>query len=290
MGYPHGDTSTYQEIFDPRHRTVGVMAKGVDVFAGVQFKGFIYPVTPPKAPVVGSLGSGFAAIKAADPRVAKNDDFGGTMTGGSTVNFLYNPSSITVDYSATAELLPAATLAPSQIGQPSGNNGPTYSFDILFDRTYEVCDGSQIGVLTDILALERLCGITPDAPPMVLSPVVIGLAANFIIKALLTGMRVQYTHFSRYMVPMRCGVSITATRISNLVSASQDVVDAYKKENPETKITTDAPASQTASSSATTTTTAAATTTTTTTTSPSKVAGPPAPPPAYALPAFGVPR
>lgn len=244
-----GDVSTYQQQFDERHRTVGVMARGVDVFAGVKFKGFIFalntpaPTNPDGSPKGAALGMTLNAAVGAVNRLknpASDDDFGATTQGpADTVNFLYNPSSITVSYQANPNVLPFATLDPSQIGQPTGNNGPTISFDILFDRTYEVGDGSMLGVLTDILALERLCGISADSPVMALSPVVIGFSSpqQFIFKALLTSMEVQYTHFSQYMVPMRCGVSLTAQRISSNVQATADQASAYYNQNPDSKPT-----------------------------------------------------
>lgn len=218
----------YQLTHDDRMRTVGEIF-GRDTFAGVQFRGYIYPLnTPPPSGVDTGVHIGVSSPSAL-AAAKTTGDFGGAGQGGDGVKFLFNPSSIDMTYSSTNALLPYSTLDASQQGQPMGNNGPTISFDLLFDRTYDVMAGNMLGVQTDILALERMCGMTDVSPVMVLSPVVVMLNSTqqFIFRALLTGMHVQYTHFSQYMVPMRCGVSITAQRISSLTNLSQAQYDAY---------------------------------------------------------------
>jgi hypothetical protein len=123
-------------------------------------------------------------------------------------------------------------LDPSQTNTnlPMPDSNTVISFDLLFDRTYEVMEGSNLGVLTDVRALERIAGITEAEPVMRQNPVAIHLGSpvQFHFKAILSSFAVRYQHFSHAMVPMRAAVSITARRLSNVDPwATEEMVRSY---------------------------------------------------------------
>jgi hypothetical protein len=179
---------------------------------------------------------------------------------------LFNPAEIDATYGFDPSS--DAQLPISQINSQVGNGGgvltQTVSFNLLFDRTYEVWNGPQhlppsanygfgqqevtapknggpyrFGVLWDVWAFERLCGIfqqadgvAPQSPPTVqLLHVITGgvTIANSVTgtgptswthievtptpSALdfwgwMTSFNVQYTRFDTNMVPTRCAVSL----------------------------------------------------------------------------------
>lgn len=92
----------------------------------------------------------------------------GFVTSPRTVQFLYNPSSVSVSHAVSTS---DAALDPSMRsslddGQLTSATGATVSFSLLFDRTYEVSDetnfGTRVGekgVAVDVEALYALTGI-----------------------------------------------------------------------------------------------------------------------------------
>src|ERR1044071_3125265 len=99
---------------------------------------------------------------------AQTTSSSGFVTDPRTVQFLYNPSSISVNHSISTgdvSLDPSkrSTLDP---GQVVGSTGATLSFSLLFDRTYEVSNpdnfGTRLGeqgVAVDVNAIYALTGI-----------------------------------------------------------------------------------------------------------------------------------
>jgi hypothetical protein len=113
----------------------------------------------------------------------------------------------------------------------------TLSFDLLFDRTYEMYGASPSfydeaavkGVLADVEALYNVTGAydvtAKGAKQKVLramqpnpctfffggSASGAGLLANNTLSyyGIVTGLTVTYTHFSREMIPQRCGLNLT---------------------------------------------------------------------------------
>lgn len=151
--------------------------------------------------------------------------FRGAIKGESEVlAFQFNPYEVTISHRGDAVgMLPIGALDPSQAGVPMNPGGPgeppqgSISFELFFDRTYEVIGGSELGVLADIQALERIAGITEAEPVMRQNPVTIllGEPTNFVGRAVLQTFGVNYTHFSHAMVPMRATVAITAQRLAS---------------------------------------------------------------------------
>lgn len=87
------------------------------------------------------------------------------------VNFLYNPSDLSVSHSVNlndnATALPTELRSDADIGQVRGLTGASMSFSLLFDRTYEVANRdiwnrpeAAMGCYADITALYGMCGIT----------------------------------------------------------------------------------------------------------------------------------
>lgn len=179
---------------------------------------------------------------------------------------LFNPAEIDGTYGFDSS--PDAMLPISQISSQVGNGGGVLtqqvSFNLLFDRTYEVWNGPQhlpasanygfgqgevvapknggpyrFGVLWDVWALERLCGIfrqadgiPPQGPPTVQLLHIITGGVNIANSMIgngpsswthidisptpssvdfwgwMTSFNVQYTRFDTNMVPTRCAVSL----------------------------------------------------------------------------------
>ena len=183
--------------------------------------------------------------------------------------FLYNPSTVEITHGIDGA---ATSLVNPQYARNSNDNG-TYliglqanlSFSLLFDRTYEVnslaptstgntsssnylndliygpnCtaivdDPRLIGVLADINALYRICGInaamtnqtwtdsnnnthpgTSITGMMQQVPSWCHFGAPYAKNSLsyygfISGLDIQYTHFSQAMTPMRCAVAVSFT-------------------------------------------------------------------------------
>lgn len=85
----------------------------------------------------------------------------------SRVNFLYNPSEISVHHSVNVDsgILPADIDSDFDVTQTMGKSGGSISFRLLFDRTYETTDptskspAAYSGVYADVSALYDLTGI-----------------------------------------------------------------------------------------------------------------------------------
>jgi hypothetical protein len=236
-----------QQKFDDRHRRVGTRSKLLDIFAGPTYTGVIHPLDPSK-----NTGAPSAMRNA--PAAVPFIDGDPSISAGVSVYDLYfefNPAEIVFTYQGNPSILPIGSLDESQTDPtlPMADSNTTMSFDLFFDRTYEVMGGSDLGVLTDVRALEQIVGISADRPVMLLSPVEIhfGSPVYFHFPAIISNWSVRYTHFSHDMVPMRCTISVTATRISSAIFASKDDAKTYSADDWRTK-------APTATSSTTTTT------------------------------------
>ncbi len=144
--------------------------------------------------------------------------------------FMFNPTTVTVEYSAQEDIYPASALTPAQLAGTAVTPGTTgLSFSLLFDRTYEVAYGARykgglardIGVYRDIAALESVVGARFNfslrangvIQPMQLIPCyfIFGGGAGKVglsFIGAITGMKVTYATFSERMVPMRASVDI----------------------------------------------------------------------------------
>lgn len=154
---------------------------------------------------------------------------------GGKLEFLFNPSEISVSYSGDPTKIPSGQDDPAQQGLPLSSNS-IISFKLYFDRTFEMLKGGGIGVMTDVMALERLCGISPERPFMQLNRVKInlGMAQEFRFFGVIQNFTVLYSHFNPGMTPFRCGIDVSATRLM----ATQNPTDPsqwYKDPNAPEK-------------------------------------------------------
>ncbi|MFF8283346.1 hypothetical protein ACF06W_11555 [Streptomyces albus] len=169
------------------------------------------------------------------------------------LNFLYNPSTVSVNHSADAanQVMPPYVRSDLDEGTPLVAAGGTLNFALLFDRTYEMSDPGKFntvegtyGVMADIHVLYNLVGIntaqeaqsTDDDQAssgkvvgiMQMSPVWcrFGQARHSFSDKLPSMSRMEYfgyvnnigityTHFSQRMTPVRCAVDISMTLMSS---------------------------------------------------------------------------
>ncbi|MEW1675564.1 hypothetical protein ACJ6WD_10935 [Streptomyces sp. VTCC 41912] len=159
-----------------------------------------------------------------------------SVTGGYLiVNFLFNPSTINLSHQQGYNL---SADQMSTDGNIIGAQGiGTLAFDLLFDRTYEMYgarpsfydEAGTRGVLADVEALYNVTGAydvtakgaqqkalramqpTPCSFFFGGSTSGIGLLVNNTLSyyGIVSGLTVAYTHFSREMIPQRCGISLT---------------------------------------------------------------------------------
>jgi len=135
---------------------------------------------------------------------------------GYVVKFLYNPQTISFGYSVDTAIKDPLQqdLSQMKVGLPQGTS-TSISFQLYFDRTYEVIGGSKLGVLLDVQCFEWLVGITPAFPYMLPNRVKIqfGDPLDMTWNAYLTNFDVQYTHFNSAMVPFRCIIDVKGLRM-----------------------------------------------------------------------------
>lgn len=166
-------------------------------------------------------------------------------------NFLVNPSDIQAQYGVTDALnfMDPESISSSNALAELAEGLNSISFSIMLDRTYEEYYGrwtNRGGVLHDVRMLEKVAGIpeTHVETMAALDPMtvmnagdsagmrtskndvenattglltkkplraVFGASDAFSFDGFINSMSVQYTHFSRTMVPTRAGVSISMT-------------------------------------------------------------------------------
>jgi hypothetical protein len=118
----------------------------------------------------------------------------------------------------------------------------TLDFSLLFDRTYEVREGSKEGAWRDVRAALALAGIMKGSTAGEIytsgSDVGVGAMAmramyfhfgnqtgGLTYYAYMTNLSIEYTHFSRAMIPIRVGMRISAVMLPNNDKVTQDVAD-----------------------------------------------------------------
>jgi hypothetical protein len=228
-------------------------------FPQPQFDSRIYSLVFPMASagsgqsgaVNGGLTRGFMAWAAP----ITTNGYGGQRA---SVNFLYNPTTITASYNMDASDVSAALLyrQPGDYTSAIFAMNQMVSFSLLFDRTFElwgaynsnatpkgnnaasaaVANPSITGVNADVMAMMQLTGMmltsqqnqqsgvtNPDGANKTVAPItgtqgVMTLIPTWLFLGALAGglnyygyvsdWSVTYTHFSQYMVPMRCAVNV----------------------------------------------------------------------------------
>ncbi|MGW1180138.1 hypothetical protein [Streptomyces drozdowiczii] len=170
------------------------------------------------------------------------------------LNFLYNPSQVSVNHSTDAanQVMPPYTRSDLDDGVPLVAAGGTLSFALLFDRSYEMSDPTKFttiegtyGVMADIHVLYNLVGINmtqeaqaTDSDDKSTSGNVLGIMqmsplwcrfgqarTSFKDKlpnlsrmeyfGYINNLGITYTHFSQRMTPVRCAVDISMTLMSS---------------------------------------------------------------------------
>jgi len=146
---------------------------------------------------------------------------------GWTCRFLYNPSTITLSHGVTEDVLPDNERSKYDIAEYMGDTQTSLNWALLFDRTYETWDAAykdkpagRYGVYSDIRALYGMVGMVDQTPiadwdlitwPMLLKPVQVyfGGRRSLTYFGRLSGMGVQYTHWTSKMVPNRAVVDLS---------------------------------------------------------------------------------
>jgi hypothetical protein len=163
--------------------------------------------------------------------------------------FLFNPGGISTSYSMQAENPQMAKLF-----QASGSAGEatplvtsltqTLSFSLLFDRTYEVRQGSTEGAWRDVRAALAMAGVMQGSDASAIytsgSDFAVGAmamramyfhfgnqAGGLTYYGYLTNLSIEYTNFSRAMIPIRVGMRLDAVLLpNNEPQQSGEVADA----------------------------------------------------------------
>lgn len=173
------------------------------------------------------------------------DDTGSPPFSGARINFLYNPSTISVTYGPVLGAIPSGG---GDGGNPIGAVGimGTIDFDLLFDRTYELWDGGSggpgnstgdipgtfntefaeagaAGVGVDIRAFQKITGVvydkavglgyeSGDNAPIQFSPMWVYFGQTGEVQkyyGYITNWSFQITHWTQEMLPVRCVISVS---------------------------------------------------------------------------------
>lgn len=142
--------------------------------------------------------------------------------------FLYNPASIPVSYNIQTDPQTVASVYGNSNGTPMGLLDQSLNFSLLFDRTYEVMDGSREGAWRDIRAALAVIGVLDNvgegemyttgsdynAGPMKFSPSYFHFGnqqGGVTYYGYATNLSYEITHFSKDMIPTRVGMRISAS-------------------------------------------------------------------------------
>lgn len=171
---------------------------------------------------------------------------GYAKTDQGQVRFLYNPSTVSTSYSLMADSNGAIAALMTRNASDRANAilplQQSTSFSLLYDRTFElwksysdkgqpiadggVNDPATEGVGVDILAMKQFTGMLSNAPSgkgnankgsppiqqgpmmMVEAWVYFGSPTGIYYFGYITDWQVQVTHWTQYMVPMRCVINV----------------------------------------------------------------------------------
>ncbi|ORT58173.1 hypothetical protein [Streptomyces sp. CB03238] len=142
------------------------------------------------------------------------------------VDFLFNPSTITVSHESGPMLTADQRSTDGQYVNAGGIGQVTFS--LLYDRTYEMIsnrsgnEATKRGVLADMDAFYRVTGVYDVSAKGVnarqFNPMQSyncnfyfgGVGSNSLAYyGYISTLSVQYTHFTREMIPQRCAVNVT---------------------------------------------------------------------------------
>lgn len=162
---------------------------------------------------------------------------GGPIPGASrsysrSLNFLYNPNTITHSYSMDPNSIPPEARVALDKATPNLISGQSVAWKLYFNRQYDVADprgdpDRKSGVLADIAALERMMGVTLPGEGIQAVPllVVFGTTANlwdsavgvaggrpFAYWGFISSLTINYLMFTHRMIPTVCEVDIQLSR------------------------------------------------------------------------------
>ena len=145
--------------------------------------------------------------------------------------FLYNPSTISTGYSMQTDAPTIALMLRKDNGQaqPLTQLQQSLDFALLFDRTYEVLEGDPEGAWRDVRAALALVGVMDNVEdrggdiyqsdwnfqtgPMLPRAMYFHFGnqrGGMMFYGMITSLSIEYTHFSRDMIPMRVGMRVSA--------------------------------------------------------------------------------
>ncbi|MEV4576022.1 hypothetical protein AB0K16_22520 [Nonomuraea jabiensis] len=154
----------------------------------------------------------------------------GENTPNRWLYFLYNPATIATNYSMQDDPGAVITAFNNSQGKYMGLLTQSLDFSLLFDRTYEVMDGSREGAWRDIRAALAIIGVLNnvgegamyttgsdfDAGPMVYMPSYFHFGnqtGGVTYYGYITNLSYEITHFSKDMVPVRVGMRISVNML-----------------------------------------------------------------------------
>lgn len=196
--------------------------------------------------------------KAQRGSMVQNKDYVTSLGAGYPLKlqFLYNPMSITYDYVFNMEVNAPKALTPAQAATPMNGfmGGTTVGFALLFDRSYDVMDGTQPkGVEVDAAAFQNMVGMPGGQGFLSLIPLDVYFSAAVDVTKLVdvggkwpepvstlhfhgyvSSASIAYTHFSELMVPTRCVITIGMTQIitQSVIDQHWSTADAAKPTTP----------------------------------------------------------
>lgn len=135
------------------------------------------------------------------------------------VNFLYNPTAVSVNYGIDTNIFPPQTEHTSETAPIYGATAQTISWTLYFNRTYEVArtvTRENMGVLADVQALEYLMG-SWDGSGMRATPVLVSFGSTpggkpFAYAGWISNLDISYLQFSHRMIPTVAMVEIGMVR------------------------------------------------------------------------------
>lgn len=150
--------------------------------------------------------------------------------------FLYNPSTISTSYAVETSPAATAAVADAMSGSRQGEADilsaglqQSLDFALLFDRTFEVMGGDKEGAWRDVRAALSLVGVLDPVASsggdiysvtdaLITGPMVMRACffhfgnqkGGLTYYGYPTSLSIEYTHFSKDMVPIRVGMRISA--------------------------------------------------------------------------------
>lgn len=135
-----------------------------------------------------------------------------------SVNFLYNPNTVTHSYEFDASAIGPMSRQGEDVKTPVLMSGQSVAWKLYFNRQYDVNDNrgdpdKRAGVLADVQALERVMGVFKEGVGVAaqICIVVFGStqdALPFGYYGYISSVQVNYLMFTHRMIPTVCEVDI----------------------------------------------------------------------------------